>query len=64
MKKCPICEKCGGQIDPYQYDGCDMYFISDGRILCKECFIEEETEFLRDNTVEFARLIGARVRYQ
>lgn len=62
--KNPVCQKCGLEIDPYQYDGCDVFFISDGRTICKECFIEEETEFLRNNTVEFAQLIGAGVCYQ
>lgn len=60
----PVCERCGGELNPLRYDGCGVYFISDGRTLCRDCFIEEESEFLRVSTVEFARLIGAGVRYQ
>lgn len=62
--KYPICDECGLEINPCKYDDCEKYFISDGRILCKECFIEESIEYIKTNLNEFANIIGAAIYYQ
>lgn len=59
----PVCENCGGEINPVRYDDCEKYFISDGRILCKECFIEESIEYIKTNLNEFANIMGVAVCY-
>ena len=60
-RKYPICANCGGEIDPTRYDGCESYYITKYGPLCRECFIEQEEEYLRLNTEEFAALVGAQV---
>lgn len=61
MRKYPICEACGGEINPNRYDGCEACYISQGRVLCRECLIAEAEEFVEQNTEDFARAVGIQV---
>lgn len=61
--KYPVCDQCGGEINPNKYDDCEKYFISGGRTLCKECFIEESIEYIKTNLNDFAGLMGVAVCY-
>ena len=61
MRKHPHCEECGGEINPNKYEDCERYYISNGRALCRECFLAEAGEYLERNTDDFARAVGAAV---
>lgn len=60
-RKYPICEDCGAEINPHKYEDCEYAVISNGREICKDCFIREATEFMEINTKQFAELIGAEI---
>lgn len=62
-KRYPYCAKCGGEINPNKYDGCDRYYLTDEGPLCRECYLEDAEEYLRLNTEEFAALTGVPVVY-
>lgn len=57
----PICDKCGAEINPHKYDDCEKFYISNHETLCRDCFLEEQEEYLRLNTDDFAALVGAGV---
>lgn len=57
----PKCEGCDGEINPHKYDDCQKYYISNGLILCKECFKKEAEEYIESNLDDFAALVGAGV---
>lgn len=58
----PICDKCHEPIDPTRYEDCEKYYLTpQGETLHKDCFIERETEYLEENTDDFAELVGVRV---
>lgn len=61
MERYPICEVCGGEINPRKYDGCETYFVSQGQVLCRDCFIDEAQAFLTLDPEAFARAIGVQV---
>ena len=60
-RKYPICDNCGAEINPNKYEDSDHYYLSNGKILCKECFQKESEEYLETNTDDFAALVGASV---
>lgn len=41
MRKYPVCDGCGGEINPNRFDGCEEYFVSNGLTLCAECMRKE-----------------------
>lgn len=57
----PLCERCGGEINPHKYDDCQKYYISNGMTLCKGCFQREAEEYIESNLDDFAALVGAGV---
>lgn len=58
----PVCEQCGGEINPNKYEDSDRcYELPDGSVLCRECFILREEEYMRINTDDFAALVGVKV---
>lgn len=54
----PICEECGDEINPNKYDDCDQYFISNDRVLCKECVKKEIEEMMQYNFQQVAEALG------
>ena len=60
-KEYPHCDKCGDEINPHVYDDCEKYYISNGLILCKDCFKKESEEYIELNLDDFAALVGAGV---
>lgn len=61
MRRYPHCEECGGEINPNKYEDCERYYLSNGRVLCRECFLSEAEEYLERNTEDFARAVGAAI---
>lgn len=62
IMKYPVCSECGDEINPIKYDGCEKYYMMDeGEILCRDCFLQKNIEYLELNTDDFAILIGALV---
>ena len=57
----PICDKCGVEINPHKYEDCEKFYISNNETLCRDCFLEEQEEYLRLNLDDFAALVGATV---
>ena len=59
--KFPFCCKCGNEINPFKYDDCEKYYLTDVGIMCKDCFLEDSIEWLKSNLDEFAELVGVPV---
>ena len=59
-RKYPICEECGIEIGRYQAG--QRAYTSNGRVLCRECFVEEAVEYVQSNLEDFCGLIGVAVR--
>lgn len=60
--KYPVCSECGEEINPQKYDGCEKYYLTaEGKVVCRDCFIEGQIEYLELNTDDYADLIGVRV---
>ena len=59
--KFPVCQECGDEINPELYENCDRYFVSNGRVLCRDCFLTESKEYMETETDSFAEMIGAKV---
>ena len=59
--KFPFCCKCGNEINPVKYDDCEKYYLTDGRVMCKDCFLDDSRDWLESNLDEFAELVGVPV---
>lgn len=59
--KFPHCVKCGAELNPQKYDDCEKYYMTGDGVTCKECFFEDELEWMKDNLDEFASLVGVPV---
>ena len=59
--KFPFCCKCGNEINPVKYDDCEKYYLTDGGIMCKDCFLDDLRDWLESNLDEFAELVGVQV---
>ena len=57
----PVCEKCGGEINPLKYDGCEKYYRTDDGTVCEECFLAESMDWVKLNLADFAELTGVDV---
>ena len=57
----PVCDKCMAEINPHKYEDCEKYYISNGLILCKDCFKKESEEYIELNLDDFTALVGAGV---
>jgi hypothetical protein len=49
----PVCPKCQGELHED-----DTVYLYQGRWICRECFIEDVTEFVKCKTDEFAEEYG------
>lgn len=55
-----ICEECGDEIG--RYIPCEKAFISNGKTLCRDCFMEEAAQLVQNDPEWFAELCGVVVK--
>lgn len=55
------CERCGIEINPDLWDGCEKYYLVDGEAICRECFKQWLEEWMFVSLDEVAQAVGVSV---
>lgn len=61
MSKFVTCEKCGYEINPGMWDGCEKHYTVNGEIMCADCFKEWVLDWVDTDLDEVARVLDVPV---
>ena len=51
------CDKCGYEINPTLWDGCDKYYVVGNEVYCADCFKDWVLEWVEGDLDEVARVL-------
>lgn len=57
----PLCDNCGGEINPNKYENCERYYVWDNEPICEECFKKKAIEIIESDPELAAKIFGVYV---